>query len=117
MDTTRSAIGTESWGSCEESSTDAPSVHRLGDEPAEERARGGVEAGVRLVEQPEGGATGDQRGQRDAAALPGREPAGRGRAQAAGQAEALERAVGAAEDGRPRARTAKRTFSAALSSS
>ena len=68
--------------------------HGLGDQPTQELARGGVEPGVRLVEQPEGRATGDQGRERHPAALPGREPAGGRRAQAAGQSEALERAVG-----------------------
>ena len=47
-----------------------------------------------LVEQPEGGAAGQQSGQGDAAALAGREAAGRRVAQAPDQAETLERGVG-----------------------
>ena len=47
-----------------------------------------------LVEQPQRGAAGDERGQGGPAALSGREAAGRRRAQATGQAQALERPVG-----------------------
>ena len=50
-----------------------------------------------LVEQPEGGPAGEQRGECGAAALAGREATGRGRAQPPGQAEALERVVGAGD--------------------
>ena len=42
---------------------------------------------MRLVEQPECGAAGQERGQGDPAALAGREPAGGGGAQAAGEAD------------------------------
>ena len=90
--------------------------HRLADQLAEEFARGRIEAGVRLVEQPERGPAGQQRGQGDPAALAGREPAGGGGAQAAGQADPDQGGVGRSA-GRPSARTAKRTFSAAVSSS
>ena len=64
--------------------------HGLADHAAEHVAGGGVEPGVRLVEQPERGAARDQRGQRDPAALARREAAGRRRAHTPGQPEALE---------------------------
>ena len=117
MDTTRSASGHRELGLVRGQQHRRAVGHGLGDQLAQQRARGGVEPGVRLVEQPEGGAAGDQRGEGDAAALAGREPAGRRRAQASGQAEALERVVGARDRaGRGRARRSW-TFSAALSSS
>ncbi len=59
--------------------------HRLPDELPEELARGRIEPGVRLVEQPQRGPAGQQRGQGGPAPLAGREPAGGGGAQAAGQ--------------------------------
>ncbi len=55
---------------------------------------------MRLIEQPEGGAAGEQRGECGAAALTGREATGRRRAEAPGQAEALEGLLGAL-DGQP----------------
>ena len=72
-----------------------PVRHRVGDELAEECARGGIEAGVRLVEQPESRTARQQRGEGDPAALAGRQPAGRRRAQTPGQPQPLERGVGA----------------------
>ena len=95
MDTTRSARGTESSGSWDDSSTRRPVRHGVADQLSEQGARRGIEPGVRLVEQPERGTAGQQRGERDPATLAGRQPAGRRGAQATGQAEALERLVGA----------------------
>ena len=117
METTRSARGMESSRLVRRQQHARPVRHGLADQLAEQGARGGIEPGVRLVEEPERGAAGQERGERDPAALAGRQPAGRRGAQATGQAEPLERLVGALGTGRPRARTANWTFSAALSSS
>ena len=77
MATTRSASGTASCGSCDDSSTRRAVGDRLADQLAEEGAGGGVEAGVRLIEQPERGAAGHQRGQCHPASLSGRESTSR----------------------------------------
>src|ERR1700722_13329783 len=61
--------------------------HRLADELAEELARRRIEPGVWLGEQPERGAAGQGRGERDPAARAGRERAGGRGAQAAGEAD------------------------------
>ena len=95
METTRSASGTESCGSCDDSNTVAPSATasriscpRSAREVASRPACGSSSsqrAGRRASERGEGGP----------ATLAGREATGRRRAQAPGQAEALERLVGA----------------------
>ena len=96
MDTTRSARGTESSGSCDDNNTLAPSataspiscpssVREVASSPACGSSRS-QRAGRRAT----------QRGERDPAALAGGQPAGRRRAQTAGQAETLERRVGIA---------------------
>ena len=61
-------------------------AHGLADEAAQEVARTCIEAGVRLVEEPQGRAPCDQRGQRDPPALARRQTACRRGAQAADQA-------------------------------
>ena len=55
IDTTRSANGTERCGSCEESSTRRAGGDGFADQLTEQGAGAGIEPGVRLVEQPEGG--------------------------------------------------------------
>ncbi len=70
-----------------------PVRHGFADQIAQEGAGGGVEAGVGLIEQPEGGPACDQCGQRHPSSLPGGEPAGRGAAEATHQAETIERRV------------------------
>ena len=46
---------------------------RFADQPVDHVTTAGIEPGVRFVEQPQLGATRDHRGERDAAALPGRQ--------------------------------------------
>jgi len=66
----------------------------------EEGARGGIEARVGLVEQPQRRTAGQEGREGDPAALPGREAPRGGRAQTTRQAEPLECLVGAL-DGEP----------------
>ena len=63
------------------------------DQVRQEGAGGGIEPGVRLIEQPQGRAAGHQRGQGHPATLAGREPSGGRVAEAPDQAQALERLV------------------------
>ena len=90
MVATRSDNGIESSGSCDESSTVAPSATASPITSASKVRAGGVEPRMRLVEQPQGGATGDEGGQGHAPALSGREATDWGGAQAPHQAETLE---------------------------
>ena len=90
MVTTRSASGTASSGSCDESSTAAPPATASATSSASRSRAAGVEPGVRLVEQPQPRAAGDERRQRHPPALAGREPADLGPPQPAGQTEPLE---------------------------
>ena len=94
MDTTRSASGTRERGLVRRQEHGRAVAHGLADEAAQEVARGGIEAGVRFVEEPQGRPSCNQRGQRDPATLARRQTAGGRGAQAAGQAEAGERVVG-----------------------
>ena len=71
----------------------------------------GVEAGVRLVEQPQLGTAGDQAGERGAPLLAGREPAHREHREATGQPEALHRRRRPRRRWRRPSAPQKRTFS------
>ena len=93
MATTRSASGTASSGSWDESSTAAPPATASATISASRSRAAGVQPGVGLVQQPQLGTPGHQHGQRHPAALAGRQPPDRGPPQPADQAEALERRV------------------------
>jgi hypothetical protein len=63
---------------------------RLGDQVGQEGARGRIEPGVRLIEQPQGRPAGEQRGEGDPTSLPGRETADRGGAQTPDQSQTFQ---------------------------
>ncbi len=86
-------MGTESWGSCEESSTVAPSATASATRSAKSVRAVASSPACGSSSNQSAGRRATQRGQRDAAALPGGEPAGRGGAQPSGQTEPLERPV------------------------
>ena len=91
--TTRVASGRARSNSWLAIITVAPEAAACTTMPSSVGAAGGIERGVRLVEQPQLGAAGDQAGERGAPLLTGREPSHGQLGEAAGEAEEAERGV------------------------
>ena len=91
--TTRVASGRARSDSWLATSTRGPRRRGLAQHGVELVASGGVEPGVRLVEQPQLGAAGDEAGEGGAPLLAGGQPAHRDAGEPAGETEPFERRV------------------------